>query len=52
MMTPNWTTKLRRSVAAVKLDANLMLDQKPLTAAAICAAVGGVIGLVVGVLLA
>lgn len=48
-MTPKWMTKLRARMAALKIDANLMLDQKPLTAAAICAGLGGVMGLVFGI---
>lgn len=51
-MTPKWMTQLRARVATLKMDANLMLDQRPLTAAAICAAVGGVLGLAIGIALA
>jgi len=42
-------TKLKNHVAALRLEVNAMLDEEPLVAAGICAAIGGLIGLMVGV---
>jgi ElaB/YqjD/DUF883 family membrane-anchored ribosome-binding protein len=47
-MTGTLMERLRKQIAALKADAIFVMDHKPLKAAGACAAVGAVIGLVIG----
>lgn len=49
MRKPTVMTRLKNRLATVRRDVNDMLDAQPLKAAGLCAAVGGLIGLIVGV---
>lgn len=39
---------LRQNILALKADMLFVMDKRPLMAAGVCAAVGGVVGLVIG----